>query len=193
MFFRKGVSMGTRGPKKTPTAILELRGSKREEIAQTCALHAELPAPLVWLDGPALDMWHDLAPMLYHAKVLSKRDRNALARYCRIWHRWRQAGKQVDKLGMSLVKLDKNKRPELQRNPLAIEARTLAALLDRMEAAFGLIRRLARRSDSLTAVWPGLPRWQHTSKANETSHLWQAEALRRCRSLLASPGWTLQP
>ena len=130
--------MGIRGPKKTPTAILELRGSKRASDRPDLRVHAELPDPPVWLDGPALDMWHELAPMLYHAKVLTKRDRNALARYCRIWHRWRQTELQVDKLGMSLVKLDKNKQPELQRNPLAIEARNLAALLDRMEAAFGL-------------------------------------------------------
>lgn len=130
--------MGSRGPKPTPTAILDLRGSKRASDRPDLRVHPELPDPPEWLLGEALAMWHELAPMLYHAKVLTKRDRNALARYCRLWHRWRQAEEKVDQIGMMLVAKDKDGNVEIRRNPVAIEARNLAAMLDRMEASFGL-------------------------------------------------------
>lgn len=130
--------MGKRGPKKTPTAILDLRGSRRASDRPDLRVHPELPDPPAWLIGPALDMWGELAPMLYHAKVLTLRDRNALARYCCLWQRWRQAEEQVDKLGVGLVSRDKDGQAVLRRNPVAIEARNLAVVLDRMESAFGL-------------------------------------------------------
>lgn len=130
--------MGSRGPKPTPTAILDLRGSKRAADRPDLRVHPELPDPPSWLVGPALDMWHELAPMLYHAKVLTRRDRNALARYCRLWHRWRLAEEQVDQIGLMLVGKDAAGNAVVRRNPVAIEARNLAAMLDRLEAAFGL-------------------------------------------------------
>lgn len=130
--------MGSRGPKPTPTAILAIRGSRKASDRPDLRVNAELPDPPEWLTGSALDMWNELAPLLFHAKVLTKRDRNALARYCRLWHRWRQAEEQVDRIGMSIVSKGSDGNVELRRNPVAIEARNLAAMLDRMEAAFGL-------------------------------------------------------
>lgn len=130
--------MGKRGPKPTPTAILDLRGSRRADDRPDLRVHAEMPEPPAWLVGAALEMWHELAALLYHAKVLTRRDRNALARYCRLWERWRRAEEQVDKVGLMLVGRDKDGNPVMRRNPVAIEARNLAAILDRMEAAFGL-------------------------------------------------------
>lgn len=130
--------MGSRGPKPTPTAILELRGSKRAADRPDLRVHPELPDPPAWLTGPGLEMWGELAPMLYHAKVLTKRDRNALARYCRLWERWRRAEEQVDRIGLMLVGKDSEGNAVVRRNPVAIEARNLAAMLDRLEAAFGM-------------------------------------------------------
>ena len=130
--------MGSRGPKKTPTAILDARGSWRAADRPDLRVHPELPDPPLWLVGTALEMWHEIAPLLFHAKVLTRRDRNALARYCRLWQRWRQCEEQVDKVGPSIVARDKDGNVEIRRNPVAIEARNLAVVLDRMESAFGM-------------------------------------------------------
>jgi P27 family predicted phage terminase small subunit len=88
--------------------------------------------------GPALDMWHELAPLLFNAGVLTRRDRNALSRYCKLWEQWRKATEFIDKYGSTYPSTDAQGNTIFRRHSQAIEARNLATILARLEAAFGL-------------------------------------------------------
>jgi P27 family predicted phage terminase small subunit len=76
--------MGKRGPKKTPTNILKIRGSslvkdrpKNEPIPV-----AGMPEPPEWVQGEALAEWNRKAPLLYEQGTLTLVDGNALGAYC---------------------------------------------------------------------------------------------------------------
>lgn len=79
--------MGARGPKPTPTAILENRGSwlaktrKGEPVAEQVK-----PSNPVWLDNEdAKAKFEELASSLSALGVLQSTDADTLARYC-FWH-----------------------------------------------------------------------------------------------------------
>jgi P27 family predicted phage terminase small subunit len=130
--------MGKRGPKRTPTAILKIRGSRRATERPDRGTVAEMPEAPAWLTGAALEMWNELSPLLFNANVLTMRDRNALARYCKLWEQWRKATDFVDKYGTTYPSTDANGNTIFRRHTQAIEARNLATILARLEAAFGL-------------------------------------------------------
>ena len=84
--------MGKRGPAPTPTKILENRGSWRAK-ARKGEPQPELGAPEcpLWLGDDAKAIWEAVAKQLGPMGVLTKADENALARYCELWVRWKQA------------------------------------------------------------------------------------------------------
>lgn len=145
--------MGLRGPKKTPTAILKLNGSWRGKVRPDANEQAEMPEPPSWLVGRVRDVWMELAPLLLDKGVLTLRDRNALARYCQIWHRWRQAEEFIDAYGSTytITKADKQGREKVvntKAHPQARLALALSSLLEKLEADFGM--NPAARADILT-------------------------------------------
>jgi P27 family predicted phage terminase small subunit len=65
--------MGLRGPKRTPTKILERRGSTTTyERGAEPEVAAEYPDPPEWLQAKPREYWAKLAPMLVGMGVLGK-------------------------------------------------------------------------------------------------------------------------
>jgi P27 family predicted phage terminase small subunit len=71
--------------------------------------------------------------------VLARIDGNALARYCRLWSRWREAEEFLMKNGESyLDKAPDGRVKRLQPYPQVATAAKLAEQLLRLEAHFGM-------------------------------------------------------
>lgn len=151
--------MGRRGPAPTPTAILRLRGSKlvnqRDRYRATEAKGPPgTPDCPDWLDQDAKAAWEHLVPQLESMGVLTRIDGNALARYCKLWARWRKAEAFLDKNGeVYPLRDEKGKVKYLAQFPQVSIAANLAQQLTRLEQEFGLTPSARTRIQ----VDPGLP------------------------------------
>lgn len=130
--------MGKRGPKRTPTAILKIRGARRASDRPDRHVVAEMPEPPKRLSGEALDEWNELAPLIFNANMLTLRDRGALARLCKMRVQYWNCVDFIDKYGRTYVTTDAQGNKVFRRHAEAIEARNLATIIARLEAAFGL-------------------------------------------------------
>ncbi len=84
-------------------------------------------------------MWDHLLPMLDGMGVLTRVDGNALARYCRLWSRWRKAEEFIDGKGeMYPLKDDKGGVKCFMQWPQVAIANKLAQQLTRLEQEFGM-------------------------------------------------------
>src|SRR3990167_3396955 len=94
------MNMGRRGPPKTPTVILNARGSWRGKT-RAGEPHAGVMSPIrpKWLQGDAKAAWEQLIPMLKAIGVVGRVDVFALTRYCKLWARWRDCEARIDKYG----------------------------------------------------------------------------------------------
>ena len=132
--------MGTRGPPPTPSSVLKRRGSWR------CNRNPSEPRPEPgrprcpsWLGDYAKAAWRHLVPMLDRMGVLTKVDRNALARYCVLWSRWRKAEEFIRDRGDSyLVKDEAGGLKAIKPYPQVRMANQLAEQLLRLEQQFGM-------------------------------------------------------
>jgi P27 family predicted phage terminase small subunit len=97
-----------------------------------------MPDPPNWLAGEALEMWNEIAPLLFNANVLTMRDRHALARLCKMREQYRKCIEFTDKYGLTYPSKDAQGNTVFRRHTQAIEARNLATIIARLEAAFGL-------------------------------------------------------
>lgn len=91
--------MGRRGPKKTPTKVLKLRGSwrgKKRPAERTGAY--KRPAMPQFLTGDARREWIRILPILEKMGVLAEVDRTMLALYCKCYAEWREADDLVKSL-----------------------------------------------------------------------------------------------
>lgn len=94
--------MGKRGPAKTPTAVLERRGSwraktrKGEPEPTTCEL-----TPPAWLEGEGLTLWADLVPELVRCGIAKRTDRLTLAMLCDTYAAWREEKRTVAEHGLT--------------------------------------------------------------------------------------------
>ena len=94
-----------------------------------------------WLaaDADAKAAWDELAPMLEGMGILSRIDGKALARYCRLWSRWRKMEEFIDQKGvMYPLKDESGKVKYVQQWPQVAIANKLAQQLTRLEEAFGM-------------------------------------------------------
>jgi len=130
--------MGKRGPKKTPTAVLDARGSWRAKIrkAEPVAL-GQLARPR-WLMKEAGAKFKQLAAQLESMNITGQIDTEALARYCDTWAWWRELRKIIKKEGQIYTGIDANDNTFYKTRPEANLALKLAAQLSKMEAEFGL-------------------------------------------------------
>jgi len=132
--------MGRRGPAKTPTKVLELRGSwrahRRRGEPEPDRSRPRCPA---WLHREAKRAWRELIPRLEEMNVLARCDRNALARYCQLLALWRQANEWIMQHGD--IYPDKDSRGRIvgtKEYPQVARAVRLSGELLRLEREFGL-------------------------------------------------------
>ena len=119
-----------------PSQIKKLRGTYRRDRAPANEPQppAGRPACPSWLIPDAKAAWRRLAPGLAASGLLTKVDRNALARYCTLWARWRAAEDHIRENG-SLHKLPSG---YVATNPHVAIAGRLAVLLSKLEHDFGM-------------------------------------------------------
>lgn len=86
-----------------------------------------------WLDKDARAVWHLLIPQLATIGLATKLDRNALTRYCRLFARWMNAEKHLQKHGTTIAT-----EKQVVAAPEVREADSLASQLLRLEQNFGL-------------------------------------------------------
>src|SRR3954451_12521103 len=143
--------MGKRGPKPTPTAVLKLRGTARADRTR----NEPTPGPGVprcpaWLDGQAKHCWRQLIPQLVAMRVLAAVDRNALARYCVLWGRWKVAEEFLQKHGsVYTLKGEDGGVRCVQQFPQVAIAHRLALALSRLESASGMTPSARARIEAL--------------------------------------------
>jgi len=128
-----------RGPSKTPTAILKIRGSRRAKRPQEPRPEIERPACPQWLGADARTAWRELVPRLMALKVLTAIDRNPLARYCTLWARWRKLSLILQQQPeVYELTNDKGQVRCWQQRPEVSIVNQLSQLLLRLEQEFGL-------------------------------------------------------
>lgn len=132
--------MGRRGPAPTPSPILRLRGTLRNDrVRNEPAVPGGKPVCPTWIDDEAKAAWKQLLPLLTQMGVLTRIDRNALTRYCQLWSRWKKAELFIQKHGDTYpLKDDQGKIKCLQQFPQVAIAHKLAAALTRLEQEFGM-------------------------------------------------------
>lgn len=132
--------MGLRGPAPTPTNVLQMRGSWRANMRKSEPKPKRIRPPCPrWLDARARKAWRTLAPKLKGMRVLTEVDQNALARYCQLWSRWREAEEFIAKRGTTYSVRDKEGNVvSLKKYPQVAMADELADKLLRLEQHFGL-------------------------------------------------------
>lgn len=128
-----------RGPARTPTKILKMRGSKRAGRN-----HAEpepepgIPDPPIPLTGEALKMWHHIIGITEDLGILTAGDGVTLARYCKIWIKWMACEELIDKKGMTYEVKTKVGGKMIRQSPHAQMAMKLSDQLLRIEQEYGL-------------------------------------------------------
>lgn len=132
--------MGTRGPKRTPTNILKLRGSRRgDRSPDQPQLPVGAPAKPKNLRPIASKKWDELVPILLEQRTLSKADADKLQMYCQCWARYIECEEWVATHGMAYVIRDKKGTPMSSRAwPQARELDRLVNTLGRLGNEFGL-------------------------------------------------------
>lgn len=134
--------MGQRGPGKQTTAFKLLKGdagrrTKKESKRKRPPIEpARRPK---WIQGDAKLAWDQLAPVLKKQGMLSKLDTHALATYCSLYARYKDAERNIKKHGAVLVIKDKKGLPKYaQQSPYVGMANRLAAELRQYMKEFGL-------------------------------------------------------
>ena len=132
--------MGKRGPKRKPTAILKLHGSRKvEERKNEPVPPTGKPRCPTWIDDFAKQAWRQLVPQLDAMGVLHKIDRNAIIRYCQTWSRWRNCAEFINQNGETYPLRDNDGNVKcLQQWPQVGIYNKLSDSLLRIEQQFGL-------------------------------------------------------
>ena len=132
--------MGKRGPKRKPTAILKLHGSRAVEQRKGEPIPPSgRPRCPSFVDDYAKQAWKQLIPQLEEMGVLAKIDRTALVRYCQTWSRWRNCAEFINQNGETYPLRDNDGNVKcLQQWPQVGIYNKLADSLLRLEVQFGL-------------------------------------------------------
>lgn len=131
--------MGRRGPKPTPTAILEARGSWRAKERRAAGeveppLLTAAPRPPQGLDRRGRDMWKRLAPQLIALGVLAVTDLWALEHLCMSVDLYWQAHREIKRHGIMTL----TPQGMLVENPAVRVRQKAETTFQRYCACFGL-------------------------------------------------------
>ena len=132
--------MGKRGPAKTPTKILNNRGSWR---AKTRKGEPEptpgLPEPPSILCEKAKEKWDEIVPLLDEMGILYRIDGDAVARYCEAWAEWCEAQEWIHEKGLYYpLKDDHGNIKCFQQWPQVGIANHSAEMMNKIGAQFGM-------------------------------------------------------
>ena len=132
--------MGERGPARTPTSILKLRGSW---LAKTRGGEPRPPPGKprcpVWISKEAKRAWAELIPQLEMMGLLARCDRNILVRYCQTLAMWRAAQEWIIEHGDVFPEKDSRGRVVgLKEYPHVSRVIRLSEHLLRLEKPLGL-------------------------------------------------------
>jgi len=150
--------MGKRGPAKTPTKILEMRGAWRGKVRSEDEPEAEgkLSCPQ-WLKGDARKIWKKVSVQLTALGLVGTIDSHMLARYCALFQRWLDCEAYIQKNGMTYICQGKDADYE-KEYPQVARSISLHDQLMKVERNFGM---------SPSARVNLVP--QHTSKKEENA------------------------
>lgn len=132
--------MGKRGPGRTPTGVLKLRGSWRAD-ARKGEPTPEFGKPTCprWLSKDAKAIWRTLIPQILHMGILAKIDGHVLARYCQLYAHWKEAEAVLIRQGATMTVYDKLGDPiDYKDRPEVARCLRLSEQLCRLESKFGL-------------------------------------------------------
>lgn len=131
--------MGKRGPRPTPTAIKLARGTARNAKGGEPKPPTDGIVMPSHLDGVAAAKWQQLLPMLLAAKVMTRADVDALARYCDLAAWWLRTRETLREHGDSypVVNDAGQVKYHAQRPEVAI-CHKLSQQLRSLEQDFGL-------------------------------------------------------
>jgi P27 family predicted phage terminase small subunit len=137
--------VGKRGPPRTPTPLLELRGSWRAGTRKgEPRPRRSRPRPPDWLSDDAKAVFVVLVRHLFPLGVVARLDEGALGRYADLFVQYRKASEWVTKHGDVYVvpgqtgKDGKAGPASFRTYPQAYRALALANELLRLEREFGL-------------------------------------------------------
>jgi P27 family predicted phage terminase small subunit len=133
--------MGRRGPPPKPTVLKVLNGNAGKH-----RLNSREPQPTVgtphcpeWLSDPGRKIWRRLVPQLRVMKVLALVDADALAAYCHVYTRWRDAEDFLTKHGMVYpIRDDQGRVKCMVQFPQVAIARNLLVVMRAYQQEFGL-------------------------------------------------------
>jgi P27 family predicted phage terminase small subunit len=131
------------GPPRTPTKILELRGSwlakKRRRREPQPPPAQGTPRCPQWLEPSAKAVWRQLAPRLAQLGLLTPLDVFAFARYCEHYAEWQRCREFIHDHGSRYAVRDESGQVVAVRLfPEAIQERMHSKLLVDIEREFGL-------------------------------------------------------
>ena len=132
--------MGKRGPSKTPTKILKMRGSPlaKHRVDEPQA-DGKAPSCPRWISNRAKGAFKRLVPKIKAMGILGRCDRDALTRYCVLLARYREAEEFIEERGpVYIVRDDSGKVLDVKEFPQARRALALADRLLKLEREFGL-------------------------------------------------------
>ena len=126
--------MGARGPQKTPTKILEQRGSWRAGTRKDePAPSSKLPRCPSWLDDVAHKEWKRIVAELQKMELIGAADYAVIVGYCEAWSRYKDAVEKVQQAGVLVIS---KKDGEIRRSPMVF------VLKDSREAMLKFAREL---------------------------------------------------
>lgn len=115
--------MGARGPQPTPDGILELRGSNRAGRRGAEPQPDRRPPRVpTWLPKTMRAVFRELCRQLADMGILGTCDRNLVARYVQVMHRWLQAEAFMNEHGQTYVVRG---RPKRQKDGTVVEGPVL--------------------------------------------------------------------
>lgn len=127
--------MGKRGPAKTPSNVVDLRGNP----GRRPPANEPKPAPIApscpyWLDRRAKNEWKRIIALLEPLGLATQVDRAALAGYCQCYSEWVTADAVLQKQGLTFT----TENGYVQQRPeVAIRQKARGDML-RFAARFGL-------------------------------------------------------
>jgi len=110
--------------------------SKAEPSAPTP--EAEIPDCPEWIHEQGRELWQTICPQLAALGYLARSDREALARYCHSWGRWRDLERYIAEHGSTYQTASKDGPGRILARPEVREAADLERVLGRLESQFGM-------------------------------------------------------